>query len=251
MVEAFQFTLSGVSFGMIYAGRGAVPRAEVARYPAAEHAQGGVAMLTTYVAIEVIYHTGSYSTGFVAALAAGIVPAWSARSPLIRPTLTQAAAHRDDRDHRALILLEGLAGHLLRRPGPAFPTAFSQTGLKTNGTPLGVSLYDVFVAAAVLVTTLALAAAFRYSSAGLRMRGRRSTPPSRGRRASGWRGCSPSRWALAGLLGALASFLNAQKVPDVFVASGCECWNDPSKYPEYVRLAARLRSGRERYSGST
>ena len=31
---------------------------------------------------------------------------------------------------------------------------------------------------------------------------------------------------------ATVSFLNAQKVPDVFVASGCECWNDPSKYPE-------------------
>src|SRR6476646_5317510 len=31
---------------------------------------------------------------------------------------------------------------------------------------------------------------------------------------------------------AAVSFLNAQKVPDVFVASGCECWNDPAKYPE-------------------
>ena len=31
---------------------------------------------------------------------------------------------------------------------------------------------------------------------------------------------------------ATVSFLNAQKIPDVFVASGCECWNDPSKYPE-------------------
>jgi branched-chain amino acid transport system substrate-binding protein len=31
---------------------------------------------------------------------------------------------------------------------------------------------------------------------------------------------------------AALSFLNAQKVPDVFVASGCECWNDPSKAPE-------------------
>ena len=31
---------------------------------------------------------------------------------------------------------------------------------------------------------------------------------------------------------AAVSFLNAQKVPDVFVASGCECWNDPSKYPQ-------------------
>jgi ABC-type branched-subunit amino acid transport system substrate-binding protein len=41
---------------------------------------------------------------------------------------------------------------------------------------------------------------------------------------------------------AVASFLNAQKVPDVFVASGCECWNDTAKLPyttgwqlDYVR----------------
>jgi branched-chain amino acid transport system substrate-binding protein len=41
---------------------------------------------------------------------------------------------------------------------------------------------------------------------------------------------------------AVAPFLNSQHVPDVFVASGCECWNDPSKLPgtfgwqiDYVR----------------
>src|ERR1700761_2145590 len=31
---------------------------------------------------------------------------------------------------------------------------------------------------------------------------------------------------------AAVSFLNAEKIPDVFVASGCECWNDPTKYPQ-------------------
>jgi branched-chain amino acid transport system substrate-binding protein len=31
---------------------------------------------------------------------------------------------------------------------------------------------------------------------------------------------------------AVESFLNAQKVPDVFVASGCDCWNQPSTDPE-------------------
>ena len=31
---------------------------------------------------------------------------------------------------------------------------------------------------------------------------------------------------------AAVSFLNSQKVPDVFVASGCGCWNNPSKYPQ-------------------
>src|SRR6266568_4627022 len=31
---------------------------------------------------------------------------------------------------------------------------------------------------------------------------------------------------------AAVSFLNAQKVPDVFIASGCDCWNQPTTYPE-------------------
>jgi branched-chain amino acid transport system substrate-binding protein len=31
---------------------------------------------------------------------------------------------------------------------------------------------------------------------------------------------------------AVAPFLNSEKVPDVFVASGCECWNAPKTLPE-------------------
>jgi branched-chain amino acid transport system substrate-binding protein len=31
---------------------------------------------------------------------------------------------------------------------------------------------------------------------------------------------------------AVVKYLNDSKVPDVFVASGCECWNDPSTYPD-------------------
>ncbi len=31
---------------------------------------------------------------------------------------------------------------------------------------------------------------------------------------------------------AVVDYLNAQKVPDLFVASGCSCWNDPSKHPD-------------------
>jgi ABC-type branched-subunit amino acid transport system substrate-binding protein len=31
---------------------------------------------------------------------------------------------------------------------------------------------------------------------------------------------------------AVVSFLNQEKVPDVFVASGCDCWDQPSTYPE-------------------
>ena len=31
---------------------------------------------------------------------------------------------------------------------------------------------------------------------------------------------------------AVISFLNSEKIPDVFVASGCDCWNQPTTYPE-------------------
>ena len=41
---------------------------------------------------------------------------------------------------------------------------------------------------------------------------------------------------------AAVSFLNSEKVPDVFVASGCECWNAADHLPRDVRLAARLRA---------
>ena len=31
---------------------------------------------------------------------------------------------------------------------------------------------------------------------------------------------------------AAVSFINSSRVPDVFVASGCDCWNNPSTYPQ-------------------
>jgi branched-chain amino acid transport system substrate-binding protein len=31
---------------------------------------------------------------------------------------------------------------------------------------------------------------------------------------------------------AAVSFINSEKIPDVFVASGCDCWNQPTTYPE-------------------
>jgi branched-chain amino acid transport system substrate-binding protein len=31
---------------------------------------------------------------------------------------------------------------------------------------------------------------------------------------------------------AVVKFLNSEKIPDVFIASGCECWNNPSTEPE-------------------
>ena len=170
MVEFLQFTLSGISFGMIYA---AIALSLVLIWRGTRllnFAQGGMAMFTTYIALEVIYHTGSYWAGFVVALAAGIVLGAVTELAVIRPTLGRPELNAVIVTIGLLILLEGLAGIFYGGQFRSFPAAFSVIGLRAGSTPLGVSRFDVFVAAAVLATTLLLAVGFRYTSAGLRMR---------------------------------------------------------------------------------
>ena len=87
MVEFLQFTLSGISFGMIYA---AIALSLVLIWRGTRllnFAQGGMAMFTTYIALEVIRHTGSYWAGFVIALAAGVVLGAAAELAVVRPAL--------------------------------------------------------------------------------------------------------------------------------------------------------------------
>ena len=207
MVEFLQLTLSGVSFGMIYA---AVALSLVLIWRGTRllnYAQGGMAMITTYIAIEVIYHTGSYWAGFVVALVAGVMLGAVCQLTIIRPTMNKPPLNGVIVTIGLLVLLEGLAGIFFGGQFRSFPTAFSVTGLRVGGTPLGVSRYDIFVAAAVLVATLALALAFRYTSAGLRMRAAAFNATIA--RLSGIRVARVLTvgWALAGLLGALAGVL--------------------------------------------
>ena len=207
MVEFLQFTLSGIVFGMIYA---AVALSLVLIWRGTRllnYAQGGMAMFTTYVAIEVIYRTGSYWAGFVVALAAGIVLGAAFQVTVIRPTMNKPPLNGVIVTIGLLTLLEGLAGIFFGGQYRSFPAAFSVTGLKIGTTPLGVSRFDVFTAAAVLVTTLALAAAFKYTAAGLRMRAAAFNATIA--RLSGIRVARVLTvgWALAGLIGALAGVL--------------------------------------------
>src|SRR5579859_7571151 len=207
VVEFLQFTLSGVVFGMIYA---AIALSLVLIWRGTRllnFAQGGMAMFTTYVAIEVIYHTHSYWAGFVVALAAGLVLGAACELTVVRPTLNKPPLNAVIVTIGLLTVLEGLAGIFFGGQYRSFPPAFSITGLRVGGTPLGVSRSDVFVAAAVLAATLLLAVLFRYTSAGLRMRAAAFNATIA--RLSGIRVARVLTvgWALAGLLGALAGVL--------------------------------------------
>ena len=167
MVEFLQFTLSGISFGMIYA---AIALSLVLIWRGTRllnFAQGGMAMFTTFIAIEVIYQTGSYWAGFVVALAAGIVLGAVTELAVIRPTLGKPELNSVIVTIGLLVLFEGLAGIFFGGQFRSFPAAFSVTGLHVGSTALGVSRYDVFVAAAVTtaaITSTAMNGQPRWSS---------------------------------------------------------------------------------------
>ena len=71
MQEFIEFTLGGLSSGMIYA---AIALSLVLIWRGTRvlnYAQGGMAMFTSYIAFIVIEHTGNYWLGFLIALLAG------------------------------------------------------------------------------------------------------------------------------------------------------------------------------------
>jgi branched-chain amino acid transport system permease protein len=207
MVEFLQFTLSGIVFGMIYA---AIALSLVLIWRGTRmlnFAQGGMAMFTTFIAIEVIYKTGSYWAGFAAALAAGVVLGALAELIVIRPAVGKPELNSVIVTIGLLIGLEGLAGIFFGAQYRSFPSAFSVTGIHLGRTPLGITRADLFVVGAVLVSTLLLAVLFRFTTAGLRMRAAAFNATVA--RLSGIRvgRVLTVGWALAGLLGALAGLL--------------------------------------------
>jgi branched-chain amino acid transport system permease protein len=212
--EFVQFTLGGISFGMVYA---AIALSLVLIWRGTRilnYSQGAMAMFTTYIAFTVIGHTGNYWAGFAAALAAGLVLGAVIERTVIRPVENKPPLNAVVITIGLLVFLEGLAGIIYGGQYRSFPAAFSITGLHVGSLALGISRNDVFVAAAVLAAALGLAVLFRYTSAGLRLRAAAFNAY-----AARLLGVRVGRmltlgWALAGLIGALAGVLVS---PDTFL----------------------------------
>jgi branched-chain amino acid transport system permease protein len=212
--EFIQFTLGGISFGMVYA---AIALSLVLIWRGTRilnYSQGAMAMFTTYIAFTVIGHTGNYWAGFAAALAAGLVLGAVIERTVIRPVENKPPLNAIVVTIGLLVFLEGLAGIIYGGQYRSFPAAFSITGLHAGSLALGISLNDVFVAAAVLAAALGLAVLFRFTSAGLRLRAAAFNAY-----AARLLGVRVGRmftlgWAMAGLIGALAGVLVS---PDTFL----------------------------------
>ena len=207
MQEFIEFTLEGISSGLIYA---AIALSLVLIWRGTRilnYAQGGMAMFSAYVALEVIYRTGNYWFGFAAALVAGLLLGALLERTVVRPVTNKPPLNAVIVTIGLLILLEGLAGIIYGSSFRSFPTPYSVNGLSIGSVALGITRNDLFTAVAVLAAALILAAVFRFTSVGLRMRATAFSPG-----VARLLGVKVGRmrtlgWALAGLLGALAGML--------------------------------------------
>jgi branched-chain amino acid transport system permease protein len=207
MVEFLEFTLSGVSAGLIYA---AIALSLVLIWRGTRvlnYAQGAMAMITSYIALLVINASGSYWLGFVVALAAGLVIGGAIERVVMRPVTGKPPLNAVLVSIGLLIGIEGLAGVLFSSNNRSFPPAYSIKGLSIGTVALGITRNDIFTAVAVLAAAALFAVVFRYTSVGLRLRATAFNAT-----VARLLGVRVGRmltlgWALAGLLGALAGML--------------------------------------------
>jgi branched-chain amino acid transport system permease protein len=207
MQEFLEFTLGGLSEGMVYA---AIALSLVLIWRGTRvlnYSQGGMAMFTTYVALIVINRTHNYWLGFVVALAAGLLFGAIVERVVVRPVERKPPLNAVIVTIGLLILVEGVAGIIYGGGFRSFPPAYSISGLSIGHLALGITANGVFTVIAVLVGAAVLGAVFQYTAVGLRLRATAFNPD-----VSRLLGVRTGRvltlgWALAGVFGALAGLL--------------------------------------------
>jgi branched-chain amino acid transport system permease protein len=214
MTRFVDLTLNGISNGAIYA---AVAIGFVLIWRATRivnFAQGGMLMITTFVASSVIASSGSYWLGFFVALACGFLLGAVIERVLIRRVEGGPPLNAVIVTIGLLIFLQAIAGMIWGGTPRSFPPAFSIRGYHVGSHTYLFGPFDVFVVIAVVVMAAALFALFRLTDLGLRMRASAFDPVVA--RLQGVRVGSMLTlgWALASMAGSLAGLLIG---PAVFV----------------------------------
>ncbi|HXA57768.1 MAG TPA: branched-chain amino acid ABC transporter permease [Streptosporangiaceae bacterium] len=214
MLEFVNLTLSGITGGMVFA---AVALALVLIWRSTRivnFAQGGMLMLTTFLAWTVVHDTGSYWLALITALGAGLLLGGLVERLLIRPVERRPPLNAVIVTLGLLVLLQAVAGMIWGGSPHSYPPAFSIQGFAIGGNRLLLSPADLFVIGAVALVMAVLVVLFRRTSLGLRMRATAYAPE-----VARLLGVRVGRmltlgWAMAAVVGALAGVLIA---PSVFV----------------------------------
>lgn len=206
------YTLNGVSSGMIYA---AVALGLVLIWRSTRllnFAQGAMAMVTTYLALTFLEHSLGFWEAFVLALIAGLLLGGITERVLIRPVEGRGPINAVIVTIGLLIFLEGGAGAIWGSSPRGFPPAFSINGYVIGGKGVEFAPADLFTVAAVLGLMGLMVLLFRFTPVGLRMRASAFSPEVARLLGVRVKRMLTLGWALATMTGALAGLFVAPKV---------------------------------------
>ena len=215
MVQFIDLTLGGLSAGAVYA---AVALALVLIWRATRivnFAQGGMLMITTFIAYTVISGGAPYWLALIVAVLSGLVLGAVVERLVVRPVENKPPLNAVVVTFGLLVLLQGVAGMVFGGTPKSFPPAFGIRGFVVAGRRLLFTPNDLWVVLVVLAVMVGLAAVFRWTPLGLRMRSAAFAPE-----VARLLGVRVGRmftvgWALAAAVGALAGVLIA---PSTFVS---------------------------------
>ena len=214
MTRFVNLTLAGGTNGMVYA---AVALALVLIWRSTRivnFAQGGMAMITTFIAYSIVQEGGSYWLALAAAVAAGLAIGAVTERLLVRPVEDKPPLNAVIVTLGLLIFLQAIAGMIYGGAPRSFAPTFDIRGFQVGDSRLLFSPADLFTVLAVVAVMALLAVLFRRTAVGLRMRAAAFAPEVA--RLLGVRVARTLTlgWALAAAVGAVAGVLVA---PSTFV----------------------------------
>jgi branched-chain amino acid transport system permease protein len=207
------YTLNGVSNGMVYA---ALALALVLIWRSTRilnFAAGSMAMMTAYLALSLLDRNVSYWLALAAALASGFVLGAVVERIIVRRVENKPPINAVIVTLGLFILLEAVAGMIWGNSrSRSFPGHFSGQGIKVGNSRIAFAPFDVFVIVSVTLVMVLLLVLFRYTSLGLRMRAAAFDPV-----VARLQGVKVSQmltlgWALASTAGSLAGVLVAPRI---------------------------------------
>ena len=212
MHQFLNYTLNGVSIGMIYA---AVALSLVLIWRSTRilnFAAGSMAMFSTYIALSLLDRSIGYWWALIVALVSGFIIGGLVERIFIRPVENKPPINAVIVTLGLFILFEAVAGMIWGNgQSRSFPAHFSGKGYTIGSTSIAFAPFDAYIVVAVGITLLALLFLFRYTALGLRMRAAAFEPivaRLQGVRVSHMLTLG---WALAATAGALAGVLVAPR----------------------------------------
>ncbi|HYS37667.1 MAG TPA: branched-chain amino acid ABC transporter permease [Pseudonocardiaceae bacterium] len=215
MVQFTDLTLAGLAAGAVYAAIGLALVLIWRATRIVNFAQGGMLMITTFLAYTVVSDGGSYWLALAVAVVSGLVLGAVVERLVIRPVENKPPLNAVIVTFGLLVLLQGVAGMVFGGTPKSYPPAFGIRGFVVAGRRLLFTPNDLWVVLVVLAVMVGLAAVFRWTPLGLKMRSAAFAPE-----VARLLGVRVGRmftvgWALAAAVGALAGVLIA---PDTFVS---------------------------------